>query len=84
VKPQRISPPRLLPYLITKEVENSSVKANMTMVGVAKSIGHPLRPSTGQVYLAKAVFELQPHGYEELFNFMSETEMLPKYTKEIT
>jgi hypothetical protein len=37
VDPQRISQPRLLPYLITMRIENSSVKATMTTVGVAKS-----------------------------------------------
>jgi hypothetical protein len=56
----------------------------MTMVGVAKSIGHPLRPSTGQVYLARQSLNFSRTDTRSFFNFMSEIEMLPKYTKEIT
>jgi hypothetical protein len=55
----------------------------MTTTGVAKSISCPLHPSPSPSLLGKAFIELQPHGYEELFSFMSETEMLQKYTKEI-
>jgi hypothetical protein len=70
----------LPPYLITVVQENSSVKATYNQAGAAKI--HRLSAPSPRL-LGKAFFELQPHGYEGAFSFMSETEMLPKHTKEM-